>query len=598
MIYSSGLLPILLIFAYLNVNISYGFGANRIAQTSSMKGRAYRHGDLDDQLVQISLDHYRDEHYSKQSTVSKKLPPLSKEDVKKIYFGNWLRDMSQIIDVSLVKAFNHRILVSATNVLSMIKFGVDDYFEVTKAKLGCTRPEEHIDNPKGYPKEAQKFLQCLRPPVSEAETEVDPKTGIKRYVTTTVKYLDVTLKDLIKAGRDYLQAGSSQNDYFITLGRVLHTVQDWYAHSNTVELHLQQLGYRNVYAYVGNDTKMIVPGLNNGKPVYPVVTGKFGTSDAIVSLIGELQDTLGESIVPDAKLEKELNAAEHSSFKMNQMAKETDTKLHSIVKKCFSGMKKPFSKLFNHVKGKLFKRSLSKPLKSATIEHDETQPSTPRISETKPSTSTSKKSNPSKPQDGESCPVPPKFWQWKQLKDLGLHRVLMLIHRGLDKMQRAVIKVSAKHQDRIFRDSHDTDPTHSRLSKDHFNNRLNQLAGECAIRAMWILVPTIFTAIEDGSNASLEKASDIMKSVFVHPATTGSVVNDAISKTVAAWVDRHNDLMDTINGQPETHKLINSLSHDSVKDFRNLRSVESLPRFQSRMHTFKGKVRGKFGQAN
>lgn len=54
-------------------------------------------------------------------------------------------------------------------------------FEVTEERLGCYRPEEHIDNPKDYAdnKDAREYDKRLRPPVRPIELEIDPGTGMK-----------------------------------------------------------------------------------------------------------------------------------------------------------------------------------------------------------------------------------------------------------------------------------------------------------------------------------------------------------------------------------------------------------------------------------
>jgi hypothetical protein len=93
---------------------------------------------------------------------------FSKLDVKRVYFGNWLRDYSQAVDVKaryqytkLDLADNNKQVgsvkyVSAEAVrlilwvLGFMSFGfATREFEVTRDRLGCYRPEEHIDNPKG-----------------------------------------------------------------------------------------------------------------------------------------------------------------------------------------------------------------------------------------------------------------------------------------------------------------------------------------------------------------------------------------------------------------------------------------------------------------
>lgn len=57
-------------------------------------------------------------------------------------------------------------------------------FEVTKEKLGCYLPTEHIDNPKGYAEgqDARQFDSRLRGPVDPQELQIDPQTGMKNYI--------------------------------------------------------------------------------------------------------------------------------------------------------------------------------------------------------------------------------------------------------------------------------------------------------------------------------------------------------------------------------------------------------------------------------
>lgn len=69
--------------------------------------------------------------------------------VKRVYFGNWLRDYSQAIDVGGLKQLPKETIRVLLWVLSFVTFGfATGEFEVTEQRLGCYRPEEHIDNPK------------------------------------------------------------------------------------------------------------------------------------------------------------------------------------------------------------------------------------------------------------------------------------------------------------------------------------------------------------------------------------------------------------------------------------------------------------------
>jgi len=74
---------------------------------------------------------------------------FEKLDVKRVYFGNWLRDYSQAIDVGGLKQLPAETIRVLLWCLSFLTFGfATGEFEVTAERLGCYRPEEHIDNPK------------------------------------------------------------------------------------------------------------------------------------------------------------------------------------------------------------------------------------------------------------------------------------------------------------------------------------------------------------------------------------------------------------------------------------------------------------------
>jgi hypothetical protein len=63
--------------------------------------------------------------------------------------------------------------------LKITRFGTKE-FEVTADRLGCYRPEEHIDNPKDYADnlDARQYDRRLRGPVDERrELSINPQTG-------------------------------------------------------------------------------------------------------------------------------------------------------------------------------------------------------------------------------------------------------------------------------------------------------------------------------------------------------------------------------------------------------------------------------------
>jgi len=146
------------------------FGAGNIPSIAQVEGHNWRHGDIEDMLKTIAFLH------------GKKWTSML---VSRVYFGNWLRDYSQAVDVGSLKGVNAPTIRILIWVLSFMAFGyATEEFEVTEERLGVYRPEEHIDNPLGYADgmDARKFDPRLRGPVDPIETQIDPRTGMKNYI--------------------------------------------------------------------------------------------------------------------------------------------------------------------------------------------------------------------------------------------------------------------------------------------------------------------------------------------------------------------------------------------------------------------------------
>jgi hypothetical protein len=205
--------------------------------------------------------------------------------IKRVYFGNFLRDYSQALDVGTLKSVNSETIRILVWVLSFMAFGyATEEFEVTSDRLGTYRPEEHIDNPLGYADglDARKFDTRLRGPVSPIETEIDPRTGMKNYIAnetgqwaTSAGYLRFSFARSIHYGRLYTHGARGKGkeedlcEALRCLGQALHCLEDFSAHSNYCELALRELGYRNVFPHTGTQTEVHI----HGKRVFPLVTG-------------------------------------------------------------------------------------------------------------------------------------------------------------------------------------------------------------------------------------------------------------------------------------------------------------------------------------
>lgn len=164
--------------------------------------------------------------------------------VSRVYFGNWLRDYSQAIDVGTVKSVSAEAIRLLLCVLGFITFGYGSKeFEVTADRLGCYRPEDHIDNPKDYAEneDARQYHRALRGPVNEeVELAIDPETGMKNYIAnenigimTSAAHCRKLFTDAIELGRRYGRSGNKDDLYecLRLIGTGLHCLEGMFLSS-------------------------------------------------------------------------------------------------------------------------------------------------------------------------------------------------------------------------------------------------------------------------------------------------------------------------------------------------------------------------------
>lgn len=158
------LLLLLLVVALLATPTA-AFGAGNIASISKVEGTNWRHGDIEDMLKTVAC---------------LKGHKWSSMMIKRVYFGNWLRDYSQAVDVGTLKGVQADTIRILVWILAFMSFGyATGEFEVTTERLGVYRPEEHIDNPKDYADnlDARQYDARLRGPIQPQELAIDPNTG-------------------------------------------------------------------------------------------------------------------------------------------------------------------------------------------------------------------------------------------------------------------------------------------------------------------------------------------------------------------------------------------------------------------------------------
>jgi hypothetical protein len=219
---------------------------------------------------------------------------------RQIYFGNWLRDYSQVLDPKIVRrstsrnvleGFTRKALTSVLDVMARDEFGNTESFRVTPEKMGVYRAEQHIDNPHGIEDATSKNdaatskHNSFRNKWTASEVAIDPATGMLNYIAnskgpweTSAAYIEQELRAAASLGRTV--EGRRR------LGQGLHTLEDFYSHSNFAEIMLIKLGMTQVYPWV--HSKVSLP-----TPRYPLVTGKFGSNDIQVSGAYVISEQMG-----------------------------------------------------------------------------------------------------------------------------------------------------------------------------------------------------------------------------------------------------------------------------------------------------------------
>ncbi|KAG6004934.1 hypothetical protein E4U21_000603 [Claviceps maximensis] len=534
------------------------FGAGNIGSTSKVEGQNWRHGDIEDALLTLAMA---------QAMKHKK---FNKIMVSRVYFGNWLRDYSQAIDVGTVKAVSAEAIRLLLCVLGFLTFGYGSAeFEVTADRLGCYRPEDHIDNPKNYAdnKDARQYDGRLRGPIDEErELAIDPESGMKNYIAndraeimTSSKHVRDLFSRCIELGRNYKNSGRKEDLYesLRLLGTGLHCLEDFLAHSNYLELALIEMGEKDVFPHVGSETRMRLEGANGD--VYPIVTGTFGGVDFLHSVVGEVSDKMTQNEIEE--LEGTLQDSKNSD---TSVLREL---LDKIPDSLFGG--KNQKNRIDEIQGNAA---------SSQVENMSVSPRNPEeftvyvqqvYQQIMPAIEFHDDIMKSITSAVENIPVLPKIIE--QLEEQ-LSRfvfsimapvVVPLIGQVKNELATGsgeVIKSSEDEQHIVFENNRCSDPTHSMLSKDHFSNLcavvggykshltftdmfqiLNEIAGRTAAKMVSWTVPQIMEAIDNDGTDVNRLCDRIINGILHHPAQRNMgqdgvpEARNAMFKEVETW---------------------------------------------------------------
>ncbi|KAJ7359387.1 heterokaryon incompatibility protein Het-C-domain-containing protein [Mycena albidolilacea] len=559
---------LVLFFVCLSSSGVYAFGAGNIPSFAYMEGRAFRHGDIEDALAEL-IKKGSGTGFALASMLSKG-SKFGGIDIKRVYFGNWLRDYSQAMDIATLKKVPVQTIINLCMVLGFLAHGyATAEFEVTEERLGVYLPTEHIDNPKGYGagEDPRHYHPKLRGPVEPIELEVDPRTGMKNYIANDTGHWDTsralvrrTLEQCIHLGRKHRSQGQKQDEYeaYRLLGQALHTLEDFSAHSNFCEIALASMGHQEVFLHVGDQCRIQAP---NGKWVAPLVTGTFGGSDFTHSLLGEAGDHLSQASVSD--LNKELDKAHSTSrsggganpgsvlrdllFSVpggggSEMAREMEG-IERIRAGPAQGGKRPEDMTPQELHGILwqvlsFRDSVAKKI-SHTIE---------------------------------------KIPGLGPLIEKIMDSISVFVFTTLEPFLKPLLKtatsqlstvaaeaINNQDQYEVFNDPRASDPTHSFLSKDHFNLILNEPAGHLARIVLIHTVTLVIKAWDDNSVNVNHLTEDVLSCLF-HPDfhNKSSKVQREMMEYMHTWV----------NGLgARKHSVIQRLSKNAVRNHENVRAA-------------------------
>ncbi|KAI8976618.1 heterokaryon incompatibility protein Het-C-domain-containing protein [Trametes punicea] len=517
-----------------------------------LEGRAFRHGDIEDTLSEVAK---KAGGFALGALIGKGGSKFGGLDIKRIYFGNWLRDYSQAVDVAGLQKLQLQTIVNLCMVLGFMAHGyATGEFEVTEERLGVYLPTEHIDNPKGYPDNARQYHPKLRPPVDPRELEVDPRTGMKNYIAnengtwdTSKALVRRTLERCIQLGRQARATGAKQDLYeaYRLLGQALHTLEDFPAHSNFCELALVSLGHTDVFVHVGEQVRIQA---RNGKWVAPLVT--------------EATDHISQASVTD--LNAELDKARAKSISQSASGPSPADALRSLLFK------------LPGTDGQEAAREME------SVERIRAEPSQPGAK---------------RPEDMSPQELHAVLWQVLTFRDSVVKKIEMTIEKipglgplieklmdsisvfiytTLEPFLKPLMKqataglmaasgevIDRQDQYEVFNNPGASDPTHSFLSKDHFNLILNEPAGHLAKLILMYSATLVVKAWDDTSINVHNVTEDILQCLF-HPD-----FHDQHSQIQRQMLDYMQRWVQGLGAQQ--HEVLRRLTKDAVRNHQNIR---------------------------
>lgn len=330
------------------------------------------------------------------------------------------------------------------------------------------------------------------------------------------------------------------------MGTALHCLEDYTAHSNYTELSLIELGERDVFPHVGRNTKVQLPGARN--PVYPIITGTFGGTDFLHSVMGEVADKATQS---------ELQSLE-GVFSESENEKPSESFLQQLLDKIPS-------EILGGDKDNTGKMDEFQANAQAQAEHQDVSPLEPEEWATYLD-NVRKQIYPVMEwhdnlvkqisQAIEKLPLLPDLVEQVQneitifVYSIIAPYVLPILRQVKGELETGsseVIESSREQQHIVFNDDNCTDPTHSMLAKDHFSNVLNEPAGKISMEIVRWVVPQIMECWDDESVDVDRTMTRIIYGVLHHPVhrdfgEDGSAeIRQTMFRVVTDWWEEQGD---------------------------------------------------------
>ncbi|KPV75411.1 uncharacterized protein RHOBADRAFT_36269 [Rhodotorula graminis WP1] len=558
----SGNLPVFFVLVCLLciVPSAHAFGAGNIPSYSFLEGKAFRHGDIEDALAEL---------IKKSGGILGRGSKFGGLDIKRVYFGNWLRDYSQAMDIAGLTKLAKQTILNLVMALGFLAHGyATGEFEVTDERLGVYLCTEHIDNPKGYAADqpggdARRVDPRLRGPVMDVELQVDPRTGMKNYIAnengnwdTSSRLVRERIVQCIDMGRRARNGGGETAVYeaYRLLGTLLHTLEDFTAHSNWCELSLLRLGYSHVFPHVGDGVRVQSPA----GPCPPLVTGTFGGSDFIHSLLGEATDHISEASVSD--LAKAMDGARSTdrgiggsstSDTLRKLLFDLPGSSGSDLSREMGDIEDIRSRAANGSLSELSPQELHATLWKVLTFRDNVVKGIENTIEKIPGLSALT----------EKITNSVNAFVFTTIEPM-IKPIMGQATQVLTQGSAAVIDNPEQYE--VFSNPHASDPSHSFLSKDHFALLLNEPAGQVAVVILSYTVKLIVKAWEDNSQNPQDIAHKVL-AAFHHPYfyDDSQEIQRLMGETLKKWID----------GQSAEDKrfILAGLTKDAVKSHKNRR---------------------------